>query len=216
MRRVVVASDNAGKLAEMRRQVKGVARVDALSCHISPEIFQAGEGEGEEDEPSFEAIACGKARRWSAALPGELVVATDGGLLMPGLGAAWDPRRTRRFAGAAVGDRERADALLALAAGLERDERRIDWREALAVARDGEVLTAWVAQGPTGLLAHDYDPTRIAQSNGFWIPELWVCPEFGGRRLAELSDAERGSRNDHWARLGAALRRYLLEVDPVG
>ena len=209
VRRIVFASRNPAKAAELARRLTGVAHVEHLPDDMSLEDEEL------EDGPSLAAIARAKAARWSKALPGQVVVATDGGLLVPALGPGWDPLRTRRFAGARASDQERADALLALAADLEGDERQIGWREALAVARDGEVLAAWEVEGAPGLLARDYDAAHLAAGAGFWVPAVWICPEYGGRRLAELSETERAARDDHWARLGRALRRYLSELPPV-
>jgi inosine/xanthosine triphosphate pyrophosphatase family protein len=201
---LVVASRNPAKVATVARLAAGLARVRPL-----PDDLAAA---GDEDAASVEANAAAKARRASAAQPGSVVVATDGGLLVPALGSAWDPLRTRRFAGAHATDRERADALLALAAGLAGDERRIGWREALAVARDGLPIATWTAEDAPGLLANDYDPRLLSAGGGFWVSALWRCPECDGRRLADLSPAERAARTDHWARLGVELRRLLATL----
>ena len=203
-RRVVVASRNRAKVAAIGRIVHQVAVAVPLPNAIAvPE--ETGDDVGQ--------IAAGKARAVAAALPGDLVVASDGGLLIPALGDVWDPRRTRRFAGPEASDGQRADRLLALAAGLTGDERQIGWREALAVARNGELLAVWEVEDAPGLLARDYDPALV-EAGGFWVPALWICPEFDGRRLAELSGAERAARDDHWTRLGRELRRFLEGLAP--
>ena len=164
-----------------------------------------------ETEDSLQKLAANKAQQITTALPGALVIATDGGLLVPALGAAWDPLRTRRFAGLEATNRERADALLTLAAGLDGEERQIGWREAMAVARDGKILSVWTAESAPGLLARDYDPALL-DAAGFWVPALWLCPEYDHRRLAALADAERTARDDHWAGLGRELRRFLAAL----
>jgi inosine/xanthosine triphosphate pyrophosphatase family protein len=201
--RLIAATRNPTKVEELARLVAGLAEVVPLPI--------AGAGDAEDGDSLLE-IADGKAVSWSRRLDGEdLVVATDGGLLIPALGDRWQPTQTRRFAGEARSDDERAEALLVLAAGLDGDERRIVWEEALAVARGGVLLAHWVANGPAGLLAREVDPVLVARGNGFWIPAIWVCPEMGGRRLAELTATERGARADHWSKLGAKLRAFLLE-----
>ncbi len=198
-RRVVVATRNPAKVAAIGRIVDPVATAVPLPDGVeAPE--EVGDDVGE--------IAAGKARAASVALPGDVVVATDGGLLIPALGDTWDPRRTRRFAGSAATNRERADRLLALTARLSGEERRIGWREALAVARNGKLLAAWQDDDGPGLLARDYDPALL-DAGAFWVPALWICPDLDGRRLAALSDTERDGRDDHWARLGRQLRRFL-------
>ena len=212
MRRIIAATDNPSKIDQVARLVAGLADV------TPPPTDRATDVEDDaETGTSFEEVARAKAATWSRATgTDDLVVATDGGLLVPALGAAWDPLRTRRFAGAGASNRARADALLRLAAELEGDERRIFWREGLAVARDGRVLVAWEASGPPGLLASDYDPADLEAADGFWMPTIWLCPEFDNRRLADLTAAEAATRNDHWARLGRALRRFLAAPPPAG
>lgn len=81
------------------------------------------------------------------------------------------------------------------------------------IARDGEVVATFAAESPPGALARQLDPTPMVAGGGFCAPTVWCCPEFGGRRLAELTDAERASRDDHWTRLGRVIRAYLAEAD---
>jgi inosine/xanthosine triphosphate pyrophosphatase family protein len=198
--RLIAATRNRAKTAQLARLVAGLADVEPLPA--------VGEDPAEDGE-SFEEIAIAKAAAWSARLDrGELVVATDGGLLIPALGDRWDPVRTRRFAGG-TSDLARAEALLELTHDLTGEQRRILWQEALAVARDGAVLASWVATSKPGLLAQNVDPAAIAAGQGFWVPALWICPECGGRRLTELSPEELAARPDHWRRLGADLRALL-------
>jgi inosine/xanthosine triphosphate pyrophosphatase family protein len=201
--RLIVATRNPAKVEQIARLVGDLATVEPLP----PDGDDAPE-----DAHTLEENAIAKAVFWSRRIDrGELVAATDGGLLIPALGNRWDPVQTRRFAGA-VGDLDRARALLALAHDLTGDGRRIDWQEALALGRDGTLLASWVATGVPGLLARDVDPGAIAAGQGFWIPALWICPESGGRRLAELSAEELASRPDHWWRLGTVLRASLASV----
>src|SRR5688572_8996131 len=184
MIRIIAGSHNSAKIAELASALRGVAQVAPPPNGISPSDDERG--------ATVEEIAAGKAAAWSRALqdvePGALVAATDGGLLVPALGDRWNPMLTRRFAGDAADDRARADALLALAADLDGDARRVGWREAVALARDGMVLDTFVGEGPTGLLARDYDPVLIGAGGGFWMPALWICPELGGKRLTELTE----------------------------
>jgi inosine/xanthosine triphosphate pyrophosphatase family protein len=208
--RVVAGTGNAAKAAELRRVLAGAVAVEEAPRDISPKIRE----HDPERAGDVAHVAAAKAREWSRALTerGEgnaFVVASDGGLLIPALGAAWDPLRTRRFAGEDADDRARAEALLALASGLEGEERKIGWREAAAVARSGQVLKNFVAESPPGLLAHEVDPAGLTAGDGFWVPAIWLCPEFGGKRLSELTAAEREARQDHWTLLGRELRRFF-------
>jgi inosine/xanthosine triphosphate pyrophosphatase family protein len=202
--RLIAATRNRAKVEEIARLVAGMAQVEPLPIEAD---------DAPEEGDSFEDIAVAKAVFWSRRIDrGELVVATDGGLVIPALGDRWDPRRTRRFAGP-VSDVQRARALLSLAKDLTGDQRCIVWREALAVARDGTVLASWTEMGEPGVLAPDVDPAAVAAGNGFWIPTLWLCPECGGRRLADLTPRELAARPDHWQHLGADLRAFLGDLD---
>lgn len=201
---MVVASGNRDKLAALDRAVGDLAPVvSASSCAVGGDDHRA-----DEEGPTLLANAAAKAVGWSRRLLGETVFATDGGLLIPAL-AGWEPVRTRRFAGDAASDVDRARALLTLASGLRGAERRIGWREALAVARGGRLLRSWQSEGEPGILAEAVDDRRLDGGDRFWVPALWLCPEFDQRRLADLTTAERASRDDHWARLGRELRHFL-------
>lgn len=233
MDEIIVAGHNRAKVEEISRQLWGAATVRIAPPDISPEFDEDRVAEGTALEgiatndsvasgDAFEPIARAKAAAWSRVLPRRadgdlpLVVATDGGLLIPGLGSAWDSTRTRRFAGEGASAHERVAKLLGLAAHLHGDERRIGWREALAVSRDGEVLESWIADSPGGWLA--FAPAdRVDDDDPFWVPLVWSCPEFGGRRLAELSADERQARVDHWSVLGQQLRRWVARSSsPAG
>lgn len=209
--RLVLAGGNRDKATALGWWLGDAATIVLAGDLRRPVVSAAAADSAEEEGPSFAANAEAKASRASRELSGETIVATDGGLLVPALSAAWDPLRTRRFAGEGATNAERAAALLALAADLRGEERRIGWREALAVACDGAVLAVWEAEGVPGILADDVEPRLLAPGGGFWVPALWRCPEFALRRLAELSPAERRARDDHWARLGRQLRHHLQE-----
>jgi inosine/xanthosine triphosphate pyrophosphatase family protein len=214
MPHLIAATRNEAKLAELRWLVGETARVSPLPRDISIEDQETRTALSEAEEgSSVEEVAGAKAVAWSRILPGELVIASDGGLLIPALGDAWDPARTRRFAGAEVTNYERARALLALASRLKGENRRISWREAVSIARDGELLGNWSAESEPGLLATDVDPDLVAAGRGFWIEAVWICPEAGGRRLARLNYEERARRVDHWSQLESPLRRFLVMIN---
>jgi hypothetical protein len=171
------------------------------------------EGEADEDEPiraAFAGTAAAKASAWSEALGGAWTIASDGGLLIPGLGTNWDPLRTRRFAGPDVTDRERAERLLEMVQDLEGAERLIGWIEAVAIAHRGRVVATFTAEDRPGQLDESLPNHWEAERHGFWIPWMWRCPETGGKRLAVLSDDERAARQDHWDRLAILVRPFLL------
>lgn len=202
MGRVVVATRNPAKVASLGRFVPGWDDVAA-----PPDL----DLDATEDGPTFAANAVAKAEAVSARLSGEVVVATDGGLLVPALGDAWDPLRTHRFAGTGATAADRARALLRLAVDLRGRDREIGWQEALAVAVDGRHEASWLAESPPGELATTLHESLLGADPGFWVPAIWRCPECGGKRLADLTADERATRFDHWMQLGSALGGWLAE-----
>jgi inosine/xanthosine triphosphate pyrophosphatase family protein len=216
--RLTAATANPAKLREIQRMAGDVATVVPLPLDPDDPAFAALSSER---GASIEEIAVAKATGWSRALLerglASLTIATDGGLLIPALGEAWDPRRTRRFAGDRASDLDRSGRLLALAADLTGPERRIAWVEAVAIADRGTLVGVWSASGRPGRLASTLRPDLLEQHPGFWVPALWEVPERDGRRLAELTDDERERLGDHWAALREpvreGLRTYLRALD---
>src|SRR5215211_3390450 len=212
MTHLIAATYNEAKLEALSGLVGAAAAVSPLPPDISPEDVELrGTLTAAEAGRSVEKIASAKAVAWSRLLPGNLVIASDGGLSIPALGDAWDPTRTRRIAAEGATDLERAGLLLARTSHLRGDDRRISWQEAVAIARNGALLGLWSAESEPGYLATEADSDLIARSNGFWVDALWICPESHDRRLVELSQAERACCGDHWSRLKSQVRDFLDE-----
>ena len=81
-----------------------------------------------EDGETHEAIAREKAVEWSKA-GSTLAIASDGGLVIPALGPAWESRHTRRFAGPDIDDSQRVDRLLELMEPHTGADRAASWAE---------------------------------------------------------------------------------------
>jgi inosine/xanthosine triphosphate pyrophosphatase family protein len=212
MTHLIAATHNEAKLEALRCLVGDAATMSPLPHDISPEDGELRDAlTAAEEGRSGEEIASAKAVAWSRVLPGDLVIASDGGLSIPALGDAWDPTRTRRIGSDGATDFERAESLLARTAHLQGVERRISWQEAVAIARNGALLGLWSAESEPGYLTTEADSDLIARSNGFWVDALWICPESHDRRLVELSQAERACCGDHWSRLKSQVRDFLDE-----
>ena len=225
---IYFATRNQEKVPTLKRRVTGGWRVEPLPVEASSEWATTeiavprpgGAEDGVMDAAASNEIpnevtesllenAERKAILASAYLPGELVVATDGGLVFPGLGTQWNPIVTRRFAGEDATDIDRARSLLELAKDVGGADREISWQEALALAMDGQLLASWLANGSKGQLATSVAEEAVEGANGFWVSALWELPDADGRRLSELSDEERTERTDHWRQLGEALSEWL-------
>ena len=160
-----------------------------------------------EDGETHLAIAQEKAVEWSRA-GGMLAIASDGGLVIPSLGASWESRHTRRFAGPGVDDAQRAELLLELMEPFTGADRKATWVESVAVAHKGRLLASWELQGATGVIAQALPSGPVPE---FWAFTLWEFPD-QGRSYNQLSPGELAALDDHWTRLGQLVRRFFLSV----
>ena len=163
----------------------------------------------DESGDTHEVIARAKAEEWSR-VSGMPAIASDGGLLVPVLGANWESRHTHRFAGAAADDAERQRRLLHLMEPFSGDQRDAAFVEALAIAEAGQTVASWQVFGATGRIVDSLaDRGGDTDGNGFWVFPLWYFAEFG-RTYDRLTEAERATLGDHWQ----SLRVHVLEFIP--
>ncbi len=196
---ILLATGNPAKQRSLRVLLEGLP--------LSP-VTPADLGltaDPDETADSHQAIAMEKAVEWSR-LAGMLVIATDGGLVVPYLGANWESRYTHRFAGPAADDNERRRRLLHLLDDATGRQREASWVEALAIANSGKPLKSWELTGSSGEIAREAEPGPHAP--GFWVFPLWRFPMLG-KYYNQLSDEERESLGDHWARLRVLVRDYF-------
>ena len=198
---ILLATGNGDKQTAFR------SLLDGLPLHpVTPNDlgFTASPNE---DGDTHQAIACEKAVEWSKA-GSMLAIASDGGLVVPALGPAWESRHTRRFAGPEVDDSQRVDRLLELMAPYTGGDRNASWAEALAIAYKGRLLASWELLGVTGEIAQARQPGPVPE---FWAFTVWNFPELG-KTYNELTPDELESMNDHWIRLGNLVRHFFRSI----
>ena len=162
----------------------------------------------DESGDTHEAIARAKAEEWSR-VAGMPAIASDGGLVVPVLGANWESRHTHRFAGPAADDAERQRRLLAMMEPFSGDRRSAAFVEALAIADGGETVASWEVSGATGRIVDSLAQRGgDTDGNGFWVFPLWYFPEFG-RTYDRLTEAERAGLGDHWDTLRYRVREFI-------
>ncbi|MDI6907678.1 MAG: XTP/dITP diphosphatase [Thermoanaerobacterales bacterium] len=199
MRRLVLATRNAGKVRELA-SILGPLGVDVVSLADYPGLPEIPE-EGE----TFEANAVFKARE-VARLTGETALADDSGLDVDALGGA-PGVHSARFAGEPKDDAANNAKLLRLLEGIPPEKRTARFRCVVALATpEGEVYTAeGVSEGvildkPRGENGFGYDPL-------FYVPSL-------GRTFAEL-DMDAKNRISHrgraLAQVAGLVRRVLCD-----
>ena len=203
MRRILIATSNAGKL----RDFAGIARQHGVEIAGIPDFSSLPPVV--EDGTTFEANARKKAEECSRYIPGEIVVADDSGLEIDALKGAPGVHSARYAAPDLQGQEpHEADANTddeANNARVLREMKRVSPAErtgrfvcVLAVARDGKTLATFrgMAEGiildaPRGRNGFGYDPL-------FYFLEI-------EKTFAELTSEEKSK----YSHRGAAFREFL-------
>lgn len=193
---LLLASQNPGKLNEMRLLVEGLPfRV------VGPRDLGILEGPDETGETFLENATI-KALAY-ARLSGRLTVADDSGLSVDALGGA-PGLYSSRFGGEGASDRERNRLLLEKLRGRPRPERGARFTSAVVVARGAETL--FQAQESV----HGFIAEEMRGENGFGYDPLFFYPPFG-RTFGEVGREEK-DRVSHRGKAFARLREFLATL----
>jgi XTP/dITP diphosphohydrolase len=190
MRRIVLATGNAGKLREMRAILAGHGLVVMPQSEfgIEPPV---------EDGASYVANALIKARH-AAAIAALPAIADDSGLEVEALGGR-PGLHTARYAGPQADERANNDKLLAELAGIAAAARGARYRCAMVFVR--------AAADAAPIVAEAFWPGRIGferrGGGGFGYDPLFIV-EGGRRTAAEMPEAEK-NRVSHRGQALAAL-----------
>jgi XTP/dITP diphosphohydrolase len=193
-RRLVLASDNKGKLAELRALLEPMAvQVEAQGA--------LGIAAAEEPFDTFVENALAKARH-AAARAGRAALADDSGLCCEALGGA-PGVRSARFAGDGAGDAANNGLLVRRLDGVA--DRRAHFYCIVVALR--------AADDPEPLIAHGRWHGRIVDEpqggGGFGYDPHFLLPELG--LTAAQLDAARKNRLSHRAQAMAAMAALLRE-----
>jgi len=190
---LLLASQNAGKLAEMRILIEGlpfrVLGPHDLGIHEAPE----------ETGTTFLENAILKARYY-AERSDRLTVADDSGLSVDALGGG-PGLYSSRFGGEGATDDDRNRLLLRKLEGIPLEQRTARFTSAVAVVRGSDVVFT-VQETVEGLIA---DQTR--GENGFGYDPLFFYPPFG-RTFGQCPHEEK-DRVSHRGKAFARLRTFL-------
>jgi XTP/dITP diphosphohydrolase len=204
MKRVLVATSNAGKI----RDLVGAAAAHDLQIAILPNF--AALPSVIEDGPTFEANARKKAEHYSHYTQGELVIADDSGLEVDALKGAPGVRSARYAADAHnapddsgnSNDEANNARLLRELHDVPEEFRTGRFVCVIAVARNGHTLATFHGQAE-GILLH-----APRGSNGFGYDPLFFFPQIE-KTFAELTAEEKAK----YSHRGAAFRQFLEWAD---
>lgn len=170
-----------------------------VGSHYNP-VAQGDLDEAPETKDSFRDIAEEKALFYSEQC-GCLVISTDGGAVIPAL-PEWKPTETKRFAAT---DEERIHRLLEMMDG--KDDRTVEWHEAIAVADGGKLLFSAEAKAMDGQMDEVFNPDFYRE--GIWLCSITSFPKFGNRNFFELSDEEMEATEDSWGKLKKSFEKFM-------
>jgi XTP/dITP diphosphohydrolase len=190
---LLLASQNPGKLNEMRQLVEGlplrVVGPRELGIEHSPE----------ETGTTFIENATLKALYY-AGRSGLLTVADDSGISVDALGGG-PGLHSSRFGGEGATDADRNRLLLEKLRGVPHDERGAHFTSAVVVAR-GETVLFQAQEEVHGFIAEE-----LRGPNGFGYDPLFFYPPYG-RTFGEVPRADK-DKVSHRGKAFARLREFL-------
>ncbi len=198
MMQILLATNNAGKLAEYQELLAGVAGLKVaslVSLRHGVDVVEDGE--------TFHANALKKAQA-AARILGLPSMADDSGLEVDAL-AGRPGVRSARYAGERASDAENNAKLLTELEGVPESERAARFRCTIVIVdQEGKELVlaegtceGRIAEAPAGTGGFGYDPVFV--------------PEGDTRTMAELSREEKNAIS-HRAKASASLKAQLREL----
>lgn len=195
MRRVLIATSNAGKL----RDFSGAAKAFGIVVEPLPNLRELPAVI--EDGDTFEANARKKAEQYSRSAPGELVLADDSGLEVDALNRAPGVISARYAADTEhenSSDEANNAKLLRHMGGVPESKRTAQFVCVIAAARDGETVETFRGEAQGTIL---FEPRG---SDGFGYDPLFLLPALD-KTFAELN-AEEKAKVSH---RGKAFAQFL-------
>ncbi len=197
MPRLLLATNNPGKLAEYRVLLDGCGWELVTPSELGLALPEEEPGQSYEENARMKAL-------FGARASGLVALADDSGLEIEALGGEPGPR-SARFLGEKAGYGERFAQILRRLDGLPREKRGATFRCVIAVAAPGSddvrfargEVPGLIAEEPRGEGGFGYDPI-------FWVPQHSAT-------MAELPDHQKNIIS-HRARAAAPARQILNEL----
>lgn len=196
MHRLLVATNNAGKLAEYKELLRGLdlELISLSDAGIDCDVPETG--------ATYSENAILKARTY-ARLSGMLSLADDSGLEVEALGGR-PGIESKRHAGEGATDADRIIVLLEQLSAVPAPERRARFVCVIAIATPGGMVRT-----AEGLVEGRID-SNPRGTNGFGYDPIFYLPSLG-KTMAELSSSEK-NRVSHRAMAAKGAKRILTEM----
>lgn len=178
---ILIGTKNAYKVREM------TYFLDGIPCLIIHPYSDLGcTVKVEEDQDSLMGNAKKKAREISKAT-NYYVLASDGGVDIPGLGDKWDILKNQRTVGENSTDIEKVNKLLQLMDGLQGEDRKAEYHLALALALNGKIVFTTEGVTDRGYIVDTFPKGDIPLYQ--WMGHIWYYPELK-KTYTTLNDFE--------------------------
>lgn len=200
---ILIGTKNQYKVTEM---VSFLGNFPDVEVHYWDELGR--EIKIREDEKSLKKNAEKKAVEISK-LTNWYVLASDGGVDIPGLGEKWDILRNQRIVGENSTDLEKAEKLLALMKDLKGEKRKAAYHLALALAKKGKLIWGTEQISDRGYIAEKLPDKEIPLSR--WMGHLWYYPQYK-KVFNKLSNKEKEEVRKQGAGIKRSLRRKINEI----
>ncbi|MBU0998220.1 hypothetical protein KJ570_01655 [Patescibacteria group bacterium] len=200
---ILIGTRNAYKKGEMiwflgKNLKLNIHSLDELSINVKVE----------ENESSLIKNAKKKAKEFSK-LTDYYVLASDGGINIPGLGNKWDILKNQRTVGENNSDLVKAKFLLNLMKDLKGEERKVIYHLALALAKNGKVIWSKEEITDKGFIAKDLIDNNIPKYR--WMGHIWYYPKhkkvFNQLNKNELADVRKEGK-----KLQISLQKQLEKI----
>jgi inosine/xanthosine triphosphate pyrophosphatase family protein len=197
---ILIGTKNQYKATEMEHFLKGLEGIKTRLLAEMGEVVDV-----DEDQTTLKANAEKKAVEISRHTDWS-VLASDGGVDIPGLGKKWDILRNQRTVGENKPDKEKVEVLIGLMKGLKGESRRCAYHLALALARRGRLLWSFQDISDVGYIIEKPEDLEIPPYR--WMGHIWYYPQYK-KTFNQMSEAERGEIRKQGAKIKAELHRYL-------
>ena len=193
MRKIIMASNNEGKIKEAQKILKEYKIITMSELNINVDV--------EEDKETFAENAVLKAETISKIANGMLCIADDSGIEVEYLNGFPGVKTKRWFDGT---DRQRNLALIEKLNNIPKENRKVKFTTAIAVSngKDTIVVTDFM---------EGYISNEPRGDNGFGFDEIFELED--GRTLAELNQEEKNSissRKKALEKMSLELKKYEL------
>ena len=162
----------------------------------------------EEDQSTLKKNAEKKAKAISN-LTAWYVLASDGGIDIPGLGQKWDILRNQRIVGENKTDLEKANNLLRLMEGLKGETRKVSYHLALALALKGKIIWSTEQISDRGYIIEKLPDQKIPPYR--WVGHIWYHPQYG-KVFNQLTEKQKEGVRKYGAGIKKSLRGKIQEI----